>query len=26
MHTGQIILISKARSARDLGLWEPPPA
>ena len=26
MHTGQIIMISKARSARDLGLWQPPPA
>ncbi len=26
MHTGQIILISKARSARDLALWQPPPA
>ena len=24
MHTGQIILISKARSAKDLALWEPP--
>ncbi len=24
MHTGQIIAISKARSARDLALWEPP--
>jgi hypothetical protein len=26
MHTGQIILLSKARAGRDLGLWEPPPA
>jgi uncharacterized damage-inducible protein DinB len=24
MHTGQIILLSKARSGRDLNLWEPP--
>jgi uncharacterized damage-inducible protein DinB len=28
MHTGQIILLSMARTARDLGLWKPsvPPA
>ncbi len=26
MHTGQIILLSKARSARDLALWRPPSA
>jgi hypothetical protein len=26
MHTGQIILISKARVGRDLKLWEPPGA
>jgi hypothetical protein len=26
MHTGQIIMISKTRSAKDLGLWQPPPA
>jgi len=26
MHTGQIILLSKARSAEDLKLWEPPKA
>lgn len=24
MHTGQIILLSKARVGRDLNLWEPP--
>jgi uncharacterized damage-inducible protein DinB len=24
MHTGQIILLSKARTGRDLNLWEPP--
>jgi uncharacterized damage-inducible protein DinB len=24
MHTGQIILLGKARSGRDLRLWEPP--
>ena len=26
MHTGQIILLSKARVGRDLTLWEPPEA
>jgi uncharacterized damage-inducible protein DinB len=26
MHTGQIIMLSKARTAADLNLWEPPPA
>jgi uncharacterized damage-inducible protein DinB len=26
MHTGQIILLSKARIGRDLNLWEPPTA
>ena len=26
MHTGQIILLSKARSAKDLALWRPPSA
>jgi hypothetical protein len=26
MHTGQIILLSKARVGQDLKLWEPPPA
>ena len=26
MHTGQIILLSKARSAQDLALWRPPSA
>ena len=26
MHTGQIILLSKARSAKDLALWQPPSA
>ena len=26
MHTGQIILLSKARAAEDLKLWEPPKA
>jgi uncharacterized damage-inducible protein DinB len=26
MHTGQIILLSKARVGHDLGLWEPPKA
>jgi uncharacterized protein DUF1572 len=26
MHTGQIILLTKARAAEDLNLWEPPPA
>ena len=25
MHTGQIILLTKARSGQDLRLWEPPP-
>lgn len=25
MHTGQIILLAKARSASDLALWQPPP-
>jgi uncharacterized damage-inducible protein DinB len=25
MHTGQIILLAKARSGRNLGLWQPPP-
>jgi hypothetical protein len=24
MHTGQIILIAKARTGEDLSLWEPP--
>ncbi len=24
MHTGQIILLSKARVGRELNLWEPP--
>ena len=24
MHTGQIILLSKARAGKDLGLWRPP--
>jgi hypothetical protein len=26
IHTGQIIMIAKLRAARDLQLWEPPPA
>jgi uncharacterized damage-inducible protein DinB len=26
MHTGQIIVLSKARAAEDLGLWQPPRA
>jgi uncharacterized damage-inducible protein DinB len=26
MHTGQIILLSKARTGTDLGLWQPPRA
>ncbi len=26
MHTGQIILIAKARAGEDLRLWEPPPS
>lgn len=26
MHTGQIILIAKARTGADLGLWQPPTA
>jgi hypothetical protein len=26
MHTGQIILLSKARTGSDLKLWQPPPA
>jgi uncharacterized damage-inducible protein DinB len=26
MHTGQIILLTKIRAARDLGLWQPPSA
>lgn len=26
MHTGQIILIAKARTDADLALWEPPPS
>jgi uncharacterized damage-inducible protein DinB len=25
MHTGQIILLAKARSGSDLALWQPPP-
>jgi hypothetical protein len=25
MHTGQIILLAKARAGRDLNLWQPPP-
>ena len=26
MHTGQIILLTKARAGEDLSLWKPPPA
>ena len=26
MHTGQIIVLAKARSGADLGLWRPPAA